>query len=376
MCGRTACALSQAALLHACLYKDPKGVYRVPEWVDLNSRAEYKPSYNVSPRTYQPVLFSATHVPKDLWPRKSSEVVRKAPGTTHVMSPMRWGLVPSWFTGEPQNFIFNTVNCRIEGCVDRKSFKNAIAAERRCVVVAEGFFEWLTDDRGQRHPYYVYFKQPRNVSMEDRDWEQVHDPHRLMHNGRWVGPRLLTMAGIFDISTTKEDLYSYSVLTMDAPGYLRWLHSRVPVILDGEEAVDRWLNPKYSFKQLTRNVSCPTNLVCHPVSPIVNKVNISTVECVLPQHSKKGHHEPKSPKVKAEKRASKSPATPAKKARRSTGSSSKRSSSSRKPAGSSSKRSSSSHKQAGSSSKRPGSSRKHADSSNKSKDSARKSGRR
>lgn len=335
MCGRMACALSQSALLHACVYKDPKGVYRCPDWVDLNCRAEYKPSYNVSPRNYQPVLFSAVHVPKDLLPHKSSEVVRKAPGTTHVMSPMRWGLVPSWFSGEPQNFIFNTVNCRIEGCVDRKSFRGAIAAERRCVVVAEGFFEWLTDDSGHRHPYYVYFKQPRNISMEDRDWEHVHDPHRLMRNGRWAGPRLLTMAGIFDISTTKDDLYSYSILTMDAPAYLRWLHNRVPVILDGEEAVDRWLDPKYSFKQLTREVHCPSNLVCHRVSPIVNKVNISMVECVLPHHSKKNrHHDSKGHEIKAEKRGSKSPAKPAKKARRS-------SASSRKSAGSSRKRSSS-----------------------------------
>ncbi|XP_077539615.1 abasic site processing protein HMCES-like [Haemaphysalis longicornis] len=357
MCSRVACALNQPALLHACLYKDPNGVYRVPDWVDLNCHAEYKPSYNVSPRNYHPVLFSAVHVPKGLWPPRSSGGARKAPGTTHVMSPMRWGLVPSWYKQEPQNFIWNTVNCRIESCTDKISFRGAIKAERRCVVVAEGFFEWTTDDDGQRHAYYVYFKQPSNVSMEHRDWEQVHDPHRLMRNGRWAGPRLLTMAGIFDISTTNDDLYSFSILTMDAPEYLQWLQNRVPVILNGEEAVDRWLDPKYTFKELTRNVRSPSNLVCHRVSPIVTKVTISTVECVLPYGSAKKRRDESRGKTKAGKHRSRSPAKPAKRARRSAGSS---------------RRSSTTRKQASSSHKRSSSSRKHAGSAHKSKKSSRR----
>ncbi|KAL3194397.1 hypothetical protein MRX96_046100 [Rhipicephalus microplus] len=122
------------------------------------------------------------------------------------------------------------------------------------------FFEWKTEESGDKQPYYVYFKQPRGVDMMKREWDHVTDAHQLMHNGHWIGPRLLTMAGIFDVSTSK-------------------------LILDGDEAVASWLDPTYSFEELTYSVRCPPNLVCHPVSPGVAKVTNNTVECVLPYHS-------------------------------------------------------------------------------------------
>ncbi|XP_037280371.2 abasic site processing protein HMCES-like [Rhipicephalus microplus] len=303
MCGRMACALNKASLLHACQYQDDTGRFCNPKWVDLNSHGEYRPSYNISPRNYHPVMLSSVHVPKG---------ARGRTGHRIMMSPMRWGLVPSWFSGEPQNFIFNTVNCRLESCMDRRSFKGAIAAERRCVVVAEGFFEWKTEENGDKQPYYVYFKQPRGVDMMKREWDHVTDAHQLMHNGHWIGPRLLTMAGIFDVSTSKDVLYSYTILTMDAPRYMQWLHNRVPLILDGDEAVASWLDPTYSFEELTYSVRCPPNLVCHPVSPGVAKVTNNTVECVLPYHSGE------SPvKTTPKKRTSKSPVKTVKKAHRS-----------------------------------------------------------
>lgn len=312
-----ACALSRASLLHACQYQDDAGRFCNPKWVDLNSHGEYRPSYNISPRNYHPVMLSSVHVPKGARGRSGHRI---------MMSPMRWGLVPSWFSGEPQNFIFNTVNCRIESCMDRRSFKGAIAAERRCVVVAEGFFEWRTEENGNKQPYYVYFKQPRGIDMTVRDWDGVTDAHQLMHDGHWIGPRLLTMAGIFDVSTSKDVLYSYSILTMDAPRYLQWLHNRVPLILDGDEAVASWLDPNYSFEELTYSVRCPASLVCHPVSPAVTKVTNNTVDCVLPYNN--GENKAKvevtaSPK----KRASRSPAKPVKKAYRSRSRSTARSAS-------------------------------------------------
>ncbi|XP_077486235.1 abasic site processing protein HMCES-like [Amblyomma americanum] len=303
MCGRMACALSKASLLHACQYQDAEGRYCNPKWVDLNSHGEYRPSYNISPRNYHPVLLSSVHVPKG---------VRGSSAHRVMMSPMRWGLVPSWYGGEPQNFIFNTVNCRIESCMDRRSFKGAIAAERRCVVVAEGFFEWKNEQTGKQ-AYYVYFKQPRGIDMAARTWDGVSDAHDLMRHGHWVGPRLLTMAGIFDVSTSKDVLYSFSILTMDAPRYLQWLHNRVPVILDGEEAVSSWLDPDYSFDELTYSVRCPTSLVQHPVSPVVGKTTNNTVECVLPYYA---DQEPaKQRVVVAKKHESKSPAKQARRSR-------------------------------------------------------------
>ncbi|XP_040078218.1 abasic site processing protein HMCES isoform X2 [Ixodes scapularis] len=277
MCGRMACALNKGCLQHACQYQDATGQYRCPKWVDLNSQGKYKPSYNISPRTYHPVLLNSCLAPGDKRVKKEKGVDEGV-----IMTSMRWGLVPSWHTSDPRNFLFNTVNCRVEECMERRSFKGAIAAGRRCVVPAEGFFEWHKEDKTSRQPYLVYFRQPKAVSMAVRTWDDISDAHQLMQGGQWAGPRLLTMAGLFDVSTCEEDLYSFTILTMNSPKYLQWLHDRVPVILSGEDAVAEWLDPNNSFEKLTRSVHCPKDLEWHPVSSEVGKVTNNSVKCVLP----------------------------------------------------------------------------------------------
>lgn len=192
-------ALSKPCLLHASQYQDASGQYRCPRWVDVNSQGQYQPAYNICPRTYNPVMLSSSLAPKGV--RERGSMKAEHDGSERLMTAMRWGLVPSWHTGDPQNFLFNTVNCRIEECMGRRSFKGAIQAERRCVVLVEGFFEWLKEGKNTRQPYLVYFQQPKGVSMAVREWDGVEDVHQLMDHGRWKGPRPLTMAGLFDVST-------------------------------------------------------------------------------------------------------------------------------------------------------------------------------
>ncbi|KAH9383168.1 hypothetical protein HPB48_023994 [Haemaphysalis longicornis] len=77
------------------------------------------------PVSCSPVLVHSRHAAEEC----ESEV---------VATVMQWGLVPSWFRGEPQAFRINTINCRSEGCTERLSYKPAITTGKRCVVVAEG----------------------------------------------------------------------------------------------------------------------------------------------------------------------------------------------------------------------------------------------
>lgn len=79
----------------------------------------------------------------------------------------------------------------------RKASLNSI--DRHCPVGR--FFEWLKEGKNTRQPYLVYFQQPKGVSMAVREWDGVEDVHQLMDHGRWKGPRPLTMAGLFDVST-------------------------------------------------------------------------------------------------------------------------------------------------------------------------------
>ncbi|KAH8033256.1 hypothetical protein HPB51_008655 [Rhipicephalus microplus] len=60
------------------------------------------------------------------------------------------------------------------------------------------YFEWKKPSSGEKkEPYFVYFKQPAGISMVTRDWD-CDGKENLLQGGCWRGPKLLTMAGIFD----------------------------------------------------------------------------------------------------------------------------------------------------------------------------------
>ncbi|XP_064487835.1 abasic site processing protein HMCES-like [Ornithodoros turicata] len=270
MCGRVACILSPLGVQCACIHRDSSGAVVSPDWIEINEGGVYKPSYNIKPKTsFNPVLLSSAHF-------SATDL------TERVICPLRWGLVPSWYNKDPQNFFANTANCRVEECHLKRSFRPAVARNQRCVVLAEGFYEWTHERNGTSQPYFIYFDQPRNIDMFDRFWDDTNDPTSLIKNNKWRGPRLLTMAGLFDVSSFQEDLFSYTILTMQPPDYFLFIHNRMPVILDGDDAVSQWLDPEISFKEATEDLTCPSSLSCHPVSPSVGRVTNDNIECVLP----------------------------------------------------------------------------------------------
>uniref|UniRef100_A0A6M2D0F3 Abasic site processing protein HMCES n=1 Tax=Rhipicephalus microplus TaxID=6941 RepID=A0A6M2D0F3_RHIMP len=264
MCGRTACSLSKECLSFACMYQDPYGLYQPPEWCD-DVGGTCEPSYNIAPTSYCPVLVDHSKLEDGMPPKR-------------VLAPMRWGLLPSWYQGGLADFKLNTFNCRVEGCQRRNCYQPAIASGRRCVVLAEGYFEWKKPSSGEKkEPYFVYFKQPAGISMVTRDWD-CDGKENLLQGGCWRGPKLLTMAGIFD---KNAGVYSFSILTMRAPEYMAWLHDRVPVVLE-EEAVNAWLDPVHDTMQLIQSVHFPSTLDWHQVGSQVGNTRNKGMDCVLP----------------------------------------------------------------------------------------------
>ncbi|PNI32001.1 HMCES isoform 7, partial [Pan troglodytes] len=228
MCGRTSCHLPRDVLTRACAYQDRRGQQRLPEWRDPD---KYCPSYNKSPQSNSPVLLSRLHFEKD------------ADSSERIIAPMRWGLVPSWFKeSDPSKLQFNTTNCRSDTIMEKRSFKVPLGKGRRCVVLADGFYEWQRcQGTNQRQPYFIYFPQIKTeksgstgAADSPENWEKV-----------WDNWRLLTMAGIFDCWEPPEGgdvLYSYTIITVDSCKGLSDIHHRMPAILDGEEAVSKWLD--------------------------------------------------------------------------------------------------------------------------------------
>ncbi|XP_076972480.1 abasic site processing protein HMCES [Tamandua tetradactyla] len=269
MCGRTSCHLPREFLTRACAYRDRQGQQRLPEWRDSD---KYYPSYNKSPQSNSPVLVSRLHLEKD------------ADSSERVIAPMRWGLVPSWFKeGDPSKLQFNTINCRSDTMMEKRSFKVPLGKGRRCVVLADGFYEWQPClDTSQRQPYFIYFPQTKTEksgsigpASSPEDWENV-----------WGNWRPLTMAGIFDCWEPPEGgnlLYSYTIITVDSCRGLSDIHHRMPAILDGEEAVSKWLDfGEVSTQEALKLIHPTENITFHPVSFVVNNCRNNTPECLAP----------------------------------------------------------------------------------------------
>ncbi|XP_066473843.1 abasic site processing protein HMCES [Tiliqua scincoides] len=263
MCGRTAVTLGADCLRRACAYCDNQGRARYPEWKNAD---KYSPSYNKSPHSNNPVLLSRQHFEKD------------ASSSERVLVAMRWGLVPAWFKeADPSKMQYNTSNCRSDTMMEKLSYKGPLVKGKRCVVLADGYYEWQQRN-GQKQPYFIYFPQtdPETFSKPDVENEKEDSKNR----------RLLTMAGIFDCwepVNGGEMLYSYTIITVDASKGVSSIHHRMPAILDGDEAIGKWLDfAEVPMPEALGLIHPTENLAFHPVSTIVNNSRNNTPECLVP----------------------------------------------------------------------------------------------
>lgn len=311
MCGRTACPLPAGQVSRACTYRDRRGRRTVPAWRDGDA-TKYRPSFNKSPSTFCPVLVSKRHFCQDAEPGE------------RVLAAMRWGLVPLW-SREPTS-TYNMNNCRSDTMTEKKSYQGPLNKGQRCVVVADGFFEW---HRGKtKQPYFIYAPENRDrlnllleaaeattsgekikmeelkeevikegkVKKEEEVKEEVKEVKKEVKEEErcgveeveeWRGWRPLTMAGLFECwqgAGAEEPLYTFTVITVDASPTLAWLHHRMPAILEDDDAVRRWLDfgtlpgGKAALEELVR----PSERVAfHAVSTFVNNSRNNSPECVL-----------------------------------------------------------------------------------------------
>jgi putative SOS response-associated peptidase YedK len=154
--------------------------------IDWDEIDDYRPRWNAAPTSQLPVVVSR--------------------GGQRVLTLMRWGLVPSWAKSIAVGRA--TFNARAEDVRTRPAFRGAWRAGRRCLVIADAYYEWRSAD-----------KQPFAVALANR------------------GP--MTFAGLWDSwcnPQTKGDkpLKSFAILTTAANEMLRPLHDRMPVLLAPE----------------------------------------------------------------------------------------------------------------------------------------------
>lgn len=158
----------------------------------------------------------------------------------------RWGLIPFWAKDEK---IGNSlVNARAEGIATKPAFRNSFK-KRRCVVLADGFFEWQKV-AGGKQPMYIHMKEGRTFVFGGL-WD------------RW------------------NDLETFTIVTVDANELCSKVHDRMPLILR-EEAIARWLDPKTPLEEVSGLMRpyAAEEMDLFPVSTVVNTPKVDSAECV------------------------------------------------------------------------------------------------
>jgi putative SOS response-associated peptidase YedK len=184
------------------------------------------------------------------------------------LKAMKWGLIPFWTKRSPDyGSMLRTINCRDDSLIENRGMWNTMKQRKRCIVIAQGFYEWLKKGPGGKD------KVPHFVKRKDG--------------------QLMCFAGLWDCvkyEDSQEKLYTYTIITTDSNEQLRFLHDRMPVILDaGSEAMKTWLDPernKWSKELQSLLKPYDGELECYPVNKEVGKVGNNSPDFILPVNSK------------------------------------------------------------------------------------------
>jgi putative SOS response-associated peptidase YedK len=217
MCGRFTLTADPAAL-HAEFGVEPP--------------ADLQPRYNIAPT--QPVLGIV------------------AGNTGWKAGMLEWGLIPFW--SRDRGGASQRINARSETLLQKPTFRDSFV-QRRCLIIADGFFEWVKD--GKR-------KQPVLIKREDG--------------------RPFAFAGLWDrwFEEPGKPVYTCTIVTTSASPLLRPVHDRMPVILDPRER-DVWLSRTSSIAELQallRPNETPFEVI--PVTPLVNSAKNDGPEVITP----------------------------------------------------------------------------------------------
>ena len=219
MCGRFVITSAPEALRRLLAYKE---------------QPNFPPRYNITPT--QPI-----------------PVVRLEQGERHF-ALVRWGLIPSWVK-DPKQFA-RLINARLEGVVEKPSFRAAMR-RRRCLIPADGFYEWKKEAK-TKQPYFIRAKSREPFAF----------------------------AGLWETWSDRDggEIETAAIVTCAANETLAPVHDRMPVIVPPEQ-FDAWLDcDKIDAKQAAALAGpAPGNFFeAYEISTRVNSVKNDGAENVAP----------------------------------------------------------------------------------------------
>ena len=201
-------------------------IEQVIEKLNIINSIEFAPSYNIAPSQNVPVVRNMDN--------------------RMVIAVMRWGLIPFWTKESPKSN--SLINARGETVASKPSFRSAYK-KRRCLIPADGFFEWQKMENGKL-PYYIQLKNHEIFTFAGL-WEQWQDDDQIIE--------------------------SCTIITTDANDDMKPIHHRMPVIIDREH-YQHWFESADPQDLL---VPYPNDaLIAYAVSSHVNNPSNNDKTCI------------------------------------------------------------------------------------------------
>jgi putative SOS response-associated peptidase YedK len=205
----------------------------IAEYFDTVEKIDWEPRYNIAPTQNVGIIR-----------QDRTQPVRK-------LSLVRWGLIPYW--AQDSSIGQKMINARSETVLDKPAFRESFQ-NRRCLVPADGFYEWKRSGKS---------KQPIHIGMQD--------------------DLLFAFAGIWDRwkDVSGNVVETCSILTTTPNSLLAEVHDRMPVILELKN-YDLWLDPGFRDLDTLTGMLRPFDqsmMKCYPVSTLVNAPANEGPEC-------------------------------------------------------------------------------------------------
>ena len=197
---------------------------------------DLQPQYNIAPTQ---IVAAILHNPES---------------NRRELQQLRWGLIPSW--AKDPGISVKMINARAETVAEKPSFRAAFK-RRRCLVVADGFYEWQRQEN-KKQPFYFRLQDEQPFGFAGL-WEQ------------WQSPE-------------GKEVASCTIVTTEANELMQSVHNRMPVILKPED-YDLWLNPQLQAPDTLQQLLQPylsEAMTAYPVSTVVNSPKNNTPECIVP----------------------------------------------------------------------------------------------
>lgn len=202
------------------------------------SKANWKARFNVAPSQPIPVV------------QQKEE---------RTLSLMQWGLIPNWPSNRDGKF--NLINVRSETVREKAYFKGLVEKEKRCLILADGFYEWQKPPvkKSPKIPYYFQRKDGRPFAF----------------------------AGVWENSLTPDDqkINTCAIITCPPNDLVAPIHNRMPVMLDPASGL-KWLGQTSLEQLLSMLKPFPADeMQTFPVSRLVNNPRSDDPACIQPVES-------------------------------------------------------------------------------------------